>query len=214
MHASKSITRATAVFFVLLFGLATGPAIGADKDAVKVAKDQVRRLQEQIRKVEQEKSLALNQKGEVTAKLEIVEADLLRKNGVESRLIESQRRLRAANEEASRLKSELDELKSKLVAAELRSEKADKRIGVMNDAQATLENGLAACTARNEQLYQQGRKLLQAFGNKGQCDVISRHEGIFGFGRVGDENALEAARDSFEELRWEFSKSAHQQVAK
>lgn len=92
-------------------------------------------------------------------------------------------------------------LKSGLATREAEIEKLKSALAAEQASRGKSEKEMAACSLRNEALYQQGRKLIDAFGRYGECDAVLIAEPILGLGRVDRENRLEAHRDALDEQR-------------
>lgn len=203
MPSSKRGARQAAAILCLLAGIvASGTAGAADKDPAKAAKEQVRKLMEQKRALEMEKNQLQEEKNAMAGKLEQAEAEAARKKALENGLAESQRRLRAVNDQADKLKAEVAELKGKVAAGEAELQKITAQFQAEQKGRSQSDKELATCTARNDALYRQGRDIIQAFGRGGECDAVGRGEPIFGLGRVERENTLEAMRDGIDEQRY------------
>ena len=149
-----------------------------------------------------EKTQLLEEKNLLGEKLAQAEADAARKKALESSLADSQRRLRAANDQLDKLKAEAADLKGKIAAGEADQKKIAAQLQEEQKGRESADRELAACTVRSEALYRQGREILQSFGRGGECDAVSRAEPVFGLGRVERENTLEAMRDGLDEQRY------------
>lgn len=184
--------------FAMLF---SAELVAAEGDPAKALKEQVRRLQEQKRVLVAEKSQLLQEKDDIAKKLEIAEAEVVKKKTIESVLKETERRLRVTLDMADKLKSELAELKSQISLKDSEGAKLNSQLETEKVSRTRVEKELGGCSAKNEAMYRQSRELLQAFGRGGACDVVFG-EPVLGLGRVARENALETARDGLDAHRY------------
>lgn len=198
MRNSDRHRLACLVVGLMLLVAGPGMAGAADKDP---AKEQARRLQEQKRLLESEKKRLQQENSELSGKLAEVQAEADKKAALAASLDDSRRRLRSASERSTQLAGEIASLKSGLAARDAEIGKLKSALAAEQATRDKSEKATATCTQRNEALYQEGRRLIEAFGRYGECDAVLIAEPILGLGRVDREKRLEAQRDALDEGR-------------
>lgn len=203
MRALNSLLALSLALAAMQFSL---PARAAEKDP---AREQARRLQLMQRKFEQEKTLLMQEKTALETQLKEAGEKVGKLATVEQAALGAERRAAGLAGELAKLRSEHEQLKTRLgqaqaetrQLAETHRKDSDRRAAEHTALSGQLEQrskSLTQCEASNLLLYQYGVDLLQRHTGLPVANPLAVLEPFTGLRQVEMENLLEEYHEKFE----------------
>lgn len=189
------------IALALLLGSVTAQAA----PRVETGDSAQRQAQMMMQQMAAEKTALQKQNGELTAKLaelesriKKLEAEAKQRSGELSAAQRNNEGLRSRVERDSERYKDLSERHGE-TASTLRNAQAD--IQLLQSAVQERDHWIAACQAKNEDMYTANGDLLSAYRNKGAWDALAQHEPVTGLGSIKVENTVQEFQFRLEDLR-------------
>ncbi len=199
---------------VLLLALLPVLPAHADEARQNREKEALRRAQQQLQQASRERASLQDKLGKSDQELESLKGEVgqaqarARSEGQRNRELQSA--LDKAQEEGRGLQARVSEQQEQLATSAARITRLEAELQQAQAQRKQLESTMlvrnqqiSACDGKNRELYAVGRSLINTCTHRGALDATLRLEPFTGLGRVGQENALETARDQLDEHRFQ-----------